>query len=155
VPRPSSGPSAPNTTAGLHHRTPEEPQTTKAPVWLAVWCSSVGTTWTLELHKPHQDGSTLGPLVDWISSGLPTSQPEPNEAIARALLAEHGLHLYSDTHAGPCTHSRRSIGYASADHEVIAQAHRLRATAAETHPVLLAARRTPPGPPAHSLSVMG
>ncbi len=57
---------------------------------VAVWCRSVGATWTLELHEL---GSrmTLGALVDWISSGVPTSQPQPDEALVRQLLADRGL----------------------------------------------------------------
>ena len=42
-------------------------------VLVAVWCRSVGTTWILELHVL-DPGMTLGKLVDWISSGVPTSQ---------------------------------------------------------------------------------
>ena len=58
---------------------------------------------------------TLGALVDWISSGMPTSQPQPDEALAHQLLTERGLHLYPDSAAGPRTPSRSSIGYVSAD----------------------------------------
>jgi hypothetical protein len=148
VPRPRSGPSAPPGTASLHPRIPEDPG---AQGWLAVWCSSVGTTWTLELHEPTPD-TTLGPLVDWISSGIPTSQPGPDKAKARALLAERGLHLCSETPVGPCTHSRRSIGYVSADSEVITQAHRVRDAAAGARPVLRTAQRLTAASAAHSLS---
>jgi hypothetical protein len=58
---------------------------------------------------------TLGTLVDWISSGVPTSQPQPDDALAHQLLANRGLHLYPDSAADPCTPSRNSIGYVSAD----------------------------------------
>jgi hypothetical protein len=74
-------------------------------VLIAVWCRSVGTTWTLELHE-RASGMTLGMLVDWISSGVPTSQPQPDYASAHQLLSNRGLHLYPDSAAGPCTHSR-------------------------------------------------
>ncbi|MGH3896960.1 MAG: hypothetical protein ACRDTA_01650 [Pseudonocardiaceae bacterium] len=92
-----------------------------APVLAAVWCCSVGATWTIELHKLDR-GTALGTTVDWISSGVPTSQQLPHEDMARDLLAARGLHLYLDSTAGPCTHSRHSIGYVCADAEVIALA---------------------------------
>ena len=115
---------------------------------LAVWCSSVGSTWTLELREADRD-TTLGTLVDWISSGVPTSQPPPDQAVTRALLAEHGLHLYPDTDTRPCTDSRRSIGYVSGDREVIARAHRIRAAAAQPECRLFGSN-SPGGPsPAH------
>ena len=116
--------------------------TTAAPVLAAVWCRSVGTTWTVELHELDR-GTALGTTVDWVSSGVPTSQRQPPEDMARELLAGRGLHLYPDPTAGPCTHSRYSIGYVCADAEVIALAHRLPEVAATAgiHPVMLAARR--------------
>jgi hypothetical protein len=115
--------------------------TAVAPVLAAVWCCSVGTTWTVELHKLDR-GTALGTTVDWISSGVPTSQPAPREDIARELLAGRGLHLYPDPTAWPCTQSRHSIGYVCSDAEVIALAHRMRGVAANAgvHPVTLAAR---------------
>jgi hypothetical protein len=76
-----------------------------APVLAAVWCRSVGTTWTLGLHQLSR-GTPRTTLVDWISSGVPISQPEPD-----ALLAERGLRLFRDSSADPCTHNRRGIGY--------------------------------------------
>jgi hypothetical protein len=80
-----------------------------AHVLAAVWCRSVGTSWTLELRE--LDGSAApGTIVDWINSGVPISQPEPDSQ-ARDLLAEHGLQLFRDSSAGPGTHSRRRIGY--------------------------------------------
>lgn len=82
----------------------------------AVWCRSVGTTWTLELHELDRD-TTLGAIVDWISSGVPVSQPAPDE-LARELLAERGLRLIRDSSAGPRTHSRHRIGYVCADTEL-------------------------------------
>lgn len=83
-------------------------------VLVAVWCRSVGTTWTVELRDLGADETTLGTLVDWISSGEPTSQPEPNALVARELLADCGLSLYPDPTAGPYTSTRHSIGYVSA-----------------------------------------
>ncbi len=55
------------------------------PALTAVWCRSVGTTWTVELHK-FDHGTALGPIVDWISSGVPISDPEPPAELARELL---------------------------------------------------------------------
>ncbi len=105
------------------------------PVLAAVWCRSVGASWTLELHE--LDGG----IVEWISSGVPISQPEP-DALARGLLAERGLHLFCDSSAGPCTRSRHGIGYACPNPELIKLAHVVRADGAESgmHPVALAAR---------------
>ncbi|MCA1835959.1 MAG: hypothetical protein LC721_06435, partial [Actinobacteria bacterium] len=82
-----------------------EPQTL-----VAVWCSSVGTTWTLELRKLDPT-IKLGELVDWISSGIPTSQPQPDEALTHQMLANRALRLYPDSTASPCTRSRKTIGY--------------------------------------------
>jgi len=48
--------------------------------------------------------------VDWVSSGVPISQPVP-DGLARELLAERGLQLFGDSSAGPGTHSRHRIGY--------------------------------------------
>ncbi|MGH3984998.1 MAG: hypothetical protein ACRDST_20490 [Pseudonocardiaceae bacterium] len=111
-----------------------------AQVLAAVWCRSVGTTWTLELHKPDGD-TTPGKIMDWISSGVPIAQPEP-EALAKELLAERGLQLFPDSSAGPSTHSRQGIGYVCEDAELIKLAHRVRDDTAEAgvHPVVLAAR---------------
>lgn len=66
-------------------------------------------------------------------------------SVAGALLADHvlgGLQLYPDSAAGPCTHSRYSIGSVCADVEVIALAYRVRegAATAGPHPVTLAAQ---------------
>lgn len=77
---------------------------------LAVLCCSVGSTWTIELHEFDPE-TTLGTLVDWISSGVPTSQPRPDEEAVRLLLAERGLAFHPDTEAGPSTPSRWGIGY--------------------------------------------
>lgn len=111
-----------------------------APVLAAVWCRSVGTSWTLELHEL-DGGTTPGKIMDWISSGVPIAQPEP-QALAIELLAERGLQLFPDPSAGPCTHSRQGIGYVCQDAELIKLAYRVRDDAAATavHPVALAAR---------------
>ena len=65
----------------------------------AVWCCSVGATWTLELRELDH-GRPFGAIVDWISSGVPVSQPAP-EALAHELLAARGLRLFSDSPANP------------------------------------------------------
>ncbi len=111
-----------------------------APVLVAVWCRSVGTSWTLELHE-FGPGMAPGKIMGWISSGVPISQPEP-EALARELLAERGLQLFRDSSAGPDSHSRHGIGYVGGDAELIKLAHVVRDDAAETgvHPVVLAAQ---------------
>ena len=62
-------------------------------VLAAVWCRSVGTSWTLELHQLDEGGPGRGRVVDWVSSGVPISQPQP-DALARELLAERGLALF-------------------------------------------------------------
>ncbi|MGH3772242.1 MAG: hypothetical protein ACRDRW_12735 [Pseudonocardiaceae bacterium] len=87
-----------------------------APVLAAVWCCSVGATWTLELREPARD-TALGTIVDWISSGVPVSQPVP-DTLARELLAARGLRLISESSAARCTRSRHSIGYVCADSEL-------------------------------------
>ncbi|MGH3669271.1 MAG: hypothetical protein ACRDSH_01355 [Pseudonocardiaceae bacterium] len=84
-----------------------------AGVLAAVWCRSVGTCWTLELRELDSD-TRLGTIKDWISSGVPISQPAPPESLARELLAEQGLRLVRDPSAGPGTHTRHGIGYARA-----------------------------------------
>ena len=89
-------------------------QIIRSPVrlWAAVWCSSVGSTWTLELRE--LDGNTpLGRVRDWISSGVPISQPEPT-ALAYQLLAARGLRLYHQS-TGWGTRSRHCLGYVCAD----------------------------------------
>jgi hypothetical protein len=87
-----------------------DPTAAVAPVLAAVWCRSVGTSWTLELHQLDSGGTTPRTIVDWITSGVPISHPQP-DALAHDLLAERGLHLFHDPSAGPDTHNRRGIGY--------------------------------------------
>ena len=84
-----------------------------APVLTAVWCCSVGTTWPLEVRELDPD-TTLGTIVDRISSGVPITQPEP-DTLARELLAARGLRLIGDATADHDTRSRRRIGYVCAD----------------------------------------
>jgi hypothetical protein len=110
-------------------------------VLAAVWCRSVGTSWTLELQELDEGGPGRGRVVDWVSSGVPISQPQP-DALARELLAERGLALFGDPSVGPCTHNRHGIGYVARDAELIALAHLVADEAAEIgrHPVMLAAQ---------------
>lgn len=110
-------------------------------VLAVVWCRSVGTFWTLELHQLGR-GTPHTTLLAWISSGVPITEPEPSQAMARTLLAEHGLRLFSDSFAGPCTGTRRGIGYAIKNDELIAFARLLVDQASETghHPVTMAAQ---------------
>lgn len=56
--------------------------------------------------------------MDWISSGVPISQPEP-DALARGLLAERGLQLFPNSSVGPCTYSRHGIGYVCTNTELL------------------------------------
>jgi hypothetical protein len=85
-----------------------------SPGLVAVLCASVGATWTVELHEFDPD-TRLGPLVEWISTGVPNTQPEPDEPLVREMLADRGFHLYPDPDAGPSTENRRSIGYVYGD----------------------------------------
>ena len=89
-----------------------------ALVLAAVWCCSVGATWTVELHDVDH-GAALGPIVDWISSGVPISEPEPTVALARELLTERGFQLFPDSSAGPWRPHRHGIGYACHDADLI------------------------------------
>jgi hypothetical protein len=134
---------APETTA---RRTGQEPALgpltadgVAAHVLAAVWCRSVGTAWTLELREFGRD-TLLRSAVDWITSGIPISQPEPPEALARELLAEHDQHLFSDSSAGPCTHNRCGLGYVRRNAGLIRLANLVRHDAANTgiHPMALA-----------------
>jgi hypothetical protein len=125
----------------LAERAPSIKTAATIRVLAAVWCRSVGTSWTLELHAL-DESTALGRVVDWISSGVPIVQPEPDAALARDLLATRGLHLFGDSSAGPRTDSRRGIGYACRDAELITLARLVAedATEAGVHPLLLAAR---------------
>lgn len=81
-------------------------------------------------------------MVDWVSSGVPISQPQPPEELARELLAERGLAQFGDSSVGPCTYNRHGIGYVAQDAELIALAHLVADEAAKIgrHPVMLAAQ---------------
>jgi hypothetical protein len=112
-----------------------------ASVLAAVWCRSVGTSWTLELHRLRRGTAPLT-LLDWISSGVPITESQPPEVLARELLGQRGLHLFRDSTAGPATGSRRGVGYVTADAELISLVHLVHddATQAGLPPVTLAAR---------------
>jgi hypothetical protein len=115
--------------------------TSSVPVLAAVWCRSVGSTWTLELHHPRR-GTPPMTLLDWISSGVPIAQPQPPEELEAELLTQRGLHLFRDPLTGPCTNSRRGIGYAARNPELITLAHLIQVEAIPIglHPVMLAAQ---------------
>ncbi|MGH3593790.1 MAG: hypothetical protein ACRDRF_22530, partial [Pseudonocardiaceae bacterium] len=105
--------------AGLSPHRPTSPTVAAPPVRTAVWCCSVGTTWTLEVRELNPD-TALGTIVDRISSGVPITQPEP-DALAE-LLAAQGLRIIGGPPADHGTRSRRRIGYVCADAELIAPA---------------------------------
>lgn len=138
----TTAPEASSTATGRRHaaQPTSNGAVASAPVLAAIWCRSVGTSWTLELHELGP-GMARGKIMDRISSGVPISQPEP-EALARELLAERGLQLFRDSTAGPGARSRRGIGYVCGDAELIKLAHVVRdgAARAGVHPVVLAAR---------------
>ena len=110
-----------------------------APVLAAVWCRSVGTSWTLELHEL-DGGTTPGKIIAWISSHA--NRATGAQALAKEILAERGLQLFPDSSAGPSTHSRQGIGYVCTDAESIKLAYRVWDDTAATrrHLVMLAAR---------------
>lgn len=131
----------PDLTSSVERPSWGEVTATVPTVTAAVWCSSVGTTWTIELHT-HAKDTAYGTLVKWITSGIPTSHPLP-DALAYQLLAACGLHVFPDLTAGPSAHSRHRIGYVSADAKLIALARTICDEATETgiHPLMLAAQR--------------
>lgn len=108
------------------------------PVLAAVWCCSVATTWTLELHELHPNMQP-GPIVDRISTATHVTQPPPDTLI-RDLLATRQLWLFPDPSPALRTNSGHWIGYVCADPELITLAHLVRDQAAKipVHPVLLA-----------------
>lgn len=112
-----------------------------APVLAVVWCRSVGSFWTLELHQLHR-GTPHTTLVDWINSGVPITQPQPGDALARELLAQRRLWLFCDSSAGPRTSTRQGIGYVAGDADLIALARLVANESTQTgaHPVMLAAQ---------------
>jgi hypothetical protein len=116
------------------------PEGVAADVLVVLWCRSVGMSWTLELHQLDADMAP-GIIEDWITSGVPISQPAP-DALARELLADRGLRLFLDSSVGPCTRNRHGIGYVSRNAELIRLAYLVLDDAAEigTHPVMLAAQ---------------
>lgn len=103
-----------------HHpdRSPDATSANGTPALLlaAVWCSSVGSTWTLELRELDRD-TGLGKVVEWISSGVPVRYPEPS-ALACELLAARGFRLVRES-ADPGNRSRRCLGYVCADTELV------------------------------------
>ena len=88
----------------------------------------------------------IGPVVEWICSGVPTSLPIPERQTVD-LLGEHGLLLFpedpvkAEEPTSPAR-SRQLIGYVTRDPEVLALALRLADAVDEAvgHPMVLAAR---------------
>ncbi|HEY2724234.1 MAG TPA: hypothetical protein VGI84_06075 [Pseudonocardiaceae bacterium] len=138
-----------------------DPGTGRRSVLAVSWCCSVGTTWTLELRAVggQPDAAPIGPVLDWICSGVPTELPAP-ERDTEDLLGERELQLFPDAEPlepEPRTRSRRLVGYATRDEEVMRLALRLAEIlegsdpgaddefsdipdAGRTHPMPLAAR---------------
>ncbi|MCA1835222.1 MAG: STAS domain-containing protein, partial [Actinobacteria bacterium] len=79
----------------------------------------MGSTWTLELREL-DDHTWLGKITDWVSSGVPISQPAP-QVLARDLLAARGLRLIRES-ADSGTRSRSRLGYVCATTEPITAA---------------------------------
>ncbi|MGH3934143.1 MAG: hypothetical protein ACRDS1_04050 [Pseudonocardiaceae bacterium] len=108
------------------------------PALAAVWCCSVGATWTVELHE-FDRGAALGTIADWISSGVPISEPQPKTALAHELLTERGFQLFPNSSAGPSCPHRHGIGYACRDADLIEAG--TRGSRPGPGPVLLATAR--------------
>jgi hypothetical protein len=112
-------------------------------VFAASWCCSVGVTWTVEL-RPVGGIAPAGPVVEWISSGVPTELPVP-EAGTADVLAERNLLLFRDEDQGgaaPRTRSRWLVGYATRHPEVLKLARMLADLVDDevSHPMVLAAQ---------------
>ncbi len=113
------------------------------PVFIATWCRTVGTTWTLELREPDR-GTLAGQPVDWICSGVPITLPAP-DGLAEDLLVERGLLLHRDA-AAPAGDTapplRGAIGHVTAEPEVLRLARLVDEAGAggAQHPVELAAQ---------------
>lgn len=94
------------------------------------------------MDDPTGDGIPAGPVVEWISSGVPTELPTPEDE-AVDLLGDRGLLLFPDEGAEgvPRSRSRRRIGYVTRDAAVLALASLLaeRSDEGPTHPMVLAA----------------
>jgi anti-sigma B factor antagonist len=86
------------------------------PVLTAFWRRLMGSVWILELCK-FDAGTGPAPVVDWINSGVPATQPPPDTA--QELLAAYRLWLFRDPVPGSRTRRHR-IGYACADAELAA-----------------------------------
>lgn len=94
---------------------PASGNVTVPAVLAAVWCSSVRTTWTLELRDVTPDDH-FGALVDSIDTAVPVSRPAP-DALVQELVAARGLSLFCQSPAGPRTSDRYHFGYVSIDTE--------------------------------------
>jgi hypothetical protein len=59
----------------------------------ASWCCSVGSTWALLLREYHLPVHAAP--SEWISSGVPITEPVP-DSLAGELLAQHSYRLFYD-----------------------------------------------------------
>jgi anti-sigma B factor antagonist len=107
-------------------------------VLTAYWQPLAGSVWVVELCQFDGDAGH-GPVVDWINSGIPATQPAPDTA--PELLAAYGLWLFPDPTTQSPTTSRHRIGHACPDANLITLAHLIHdeATQAGLHPITLAA----------------
>ncbi|HJT03752.1 MAG TPA: STAS domain-containing protein [Pseudonocardiaceae bacterium] len=114
------------------------PHEVPSPVLTVFWRCLVGGVWVVELCEFDGDAGHET-VVDWINSGVAATEPVPDAA--QQLLAAHGLWLFPDPVVGSSTSSRRRIGYACADAELIVLAHLMHGEATQVglHPVMLAA----------------
>jgi hypothetical protein len=78
-------------------------------VLTASWCCSVGSTWAIVLRKPGPT-TEAGPVVTWLTSGVPITEPAP-DLLAHRLLAERGFRLFLDAEDPQRTHSVRRLGF--------------------------------------------
>jgi hypothetical protein len=84
--------------------------------------------------------------IEWISSGVPITEPAP-DSLAAELLTQRSYRLFYDPDAWQRTRSVRRLGFASHDAELILLAETIHAQPIEhlEHPLALAARWTTAG----------
>ena len=115
-----------------------------ATVLTASWCCSVGSTWALLLCE--HDFPLRAAPNEWISSGVPITEPAP-DSLADELLAQHGYRLFNDPDTSQRARSVRRLGFVSRDAELISLAEMIRAQPLGhlEHPLALASRWTVAG----------
>lgn len=121
-------------------RKPPPGEKVPTDVLIASLCCSVGTTWTVVLRKPDENGRP-GRAVVWISCGVPITEPAPG-ALAHELLAEHGFAVLVDDGPAHGTRSARHLGFASRSEDLIRLAKALQVTRSDPpdRAITLAAR---------------